>query len=120
MSLAFYLDDNIGSRAIVAGLTRATIEVETSDASGNRGKADQDHLRFAAERGLVLVTADRGDFAAPHWAWVNQDAHHSGIVLVPRRASIGDTVRALIDLDTSFGTDGLSDQLVYLPARPRG
>lgn len=114
MSLTFYFDDNMGSRAVVAALVTAGIPVVTADSSGNRSKSDADHLAFAAERGLTLVSADRGDFSALHWQWISSGMSHSGIVIAPDRMPVGAILRALVALDAETGGAGLTNQLIYL------
>lgn len=115
MSLTYYFDDNMGSRAVVAALQAAGIDVLTADSAGNRSKSDAEHLAFAAENGFVLVSADRGDFSAMHWQWISAGRTHAGIVIAADRMPVGAIVRALAALDAEWGGAGLTNQLVYLP-----
>lgn len=115
MSLTFYFDDNMGSRAVVAALVTAGIPVVTADSSGNRSKSDADHLAFAAERGLTLVSADLGDFSALHWQWISSGMSHSGIVIAPYlHARWCNLACSLVALDAENGGGGLTNQLIYL------
>jgi len=114
LSLTFYFDDNMGSRAVVAALVTAGINVVTADSSGNRSKPDAEHLAFAAEQGLTLVSADRGDFSVLHWQWMISGKSHSGIVIARDRMPVGAIFRALAALNAEQGGAGLVNQLVYL------
>lgn len=114
MSLTFYFDDNIATKPVILALRAAGIGTMTADEAGNRGAPDQQHLRYAAEQGFALVTADEGDFSALHWAWVAAGRRHAGIVLVRQRTSIGDPVRALQRLHAQRSVESTANELIYL------
>jgi hypothetical protein len=114
LKLAYYFDDNIATRPVVAGLVARDISAITADQAGNRGKADAEHLEFAARIGLVLVTADRGDFTALHWDWVAAGRDHAGIVLVRQRTSIGRQIDALVRLHTVQTAEDARGRLLFL------
>src|SRR5688572_27828335 len=96
LNLAYYFDDNIASTPVVIGLRVRDIAATTSDQAGNRGKTDAEHLDFAAQNGLVVISADWGDFAALHWVWVAAGRSHAGIVLARQRIPIGRQIHALV------------------------
>lgn len=115
MSLTFYFDDNMGSRAVVAALVAAGINVVTADSSGNRSKSDAEHLAFAAEHGYTLISADCGDFSKLHWQWIGSGASHGGIVIARDRMPVGAIVRALAAMEAEHGDgSGVKNQLIYL------
>jgi len=111
---AFYFDDNIAMKPLVSALRRRGILVVTSDEGGQRGKPDEDHLAFAAARGLAVVTSDAQDFSELHWKWLQAARHHSGIVIVRQRTSIGDQGRGLARVHEELTAEKLRDALVYL------
>lgn len=114
MRAAFYFDDNIAMKPLVSALRSRGILVVTSDESGQRGKPDEDHLAFAAARGLAVVTSDAQDFSELHWKWLQAARHHSGVVIVRQRTSIGDQVRGLGRVHQELTAEELLDALVYL------
>jgi predicted nuclease of predicted toxin-antitoxin system len=77
-----YLDDNLDSNALIGLLQQAGHEVFSPRVLGTRGVADEDHLSHAAERRLVLITADAQDFVRLHHAWRSQQRDHQGILIV--------------------------------------
>ena len=53
--------------------------------AGRLGFPDPEQLAFAAERGLVLLTHNRDDFALLHTQWLQGAREHAGIIIVKRR-----------------------------------
>lgn len=82
--MRLYLDDDLDSNALIRALRRAGHAVTSPREAGTRGVDDEEHLRFAAEEGLVLLTANAGDFVELHRAWTLQHRHHAGILIVYR------------------------------------
>ena len=62
MSVTSYLDDDTGIPELVAQARPRGLLVVRSDDVGMRGKSDREHLEYAAENKLVLITCNRGDF----------------------------------------------------------
>lgn len=114
MKLAYYFDDNIATAPVVAGLRVRNIAATTADQAGNRGKTDIEHLVFAAESGLVIITADWGDFTDLHWAWTADGRTHAGIILARQRTPIGQQINALARLHTERTAEEVRGQLLYL------
>ena len=76
MSLNIYLDDCAYAKALVQLLRAAGHRVVTPIEAGISGKADAEHLQFAASQGLVLLTKNPDDFAQLHEA----SSEHAGIL----------------------------------------
>lgn len=79
-----YLDDDMDSNALIGLLQKAGHEVDSPRAAGTRGQSDQEHLRYAAEQGLVLLTANAADFIEIHAQWMSRRESHCGILIVYR------------------------------------
>lgn len=60
------------------------------------------------------MTSEVQDFSELHWKWLQAARHHSGIVIVPQRTSIGDQVRGLGQVHEELTAENLRDALVYL------
>ncbi|MGE3075239.1 MAG: DUF5615 family PIN-like protein [Dehalococcoidia bacterium] len=96
MTIGLYLDDDTGIRAAISEAARLGLRVIRSDEAGLRGAPDEQHLEFAANAGLALVTGNRRDFAALHWDWMAQARGHAGILLVHRQIPAGTRIGALL------------------------
>ncbi len=83
-----YLDENIGSRLLIALLRQARHDVVYSRAIGNRGVSDDYHLYAATMRDEVLISHDN-DFLGIHGALYRMASDHgisvlhAGILIVP-------------------------------------
>ena len=79
-----YLDDDMDSNVLLDLLQKAGHDVVSPRATGTRGQSDEHHLRYAAEHGLVLLTANAGDFIELQQQWVSRGESHHGILIVYR------------------------------------
>jgi predicted nuclease of predicted toxin-antitoxin system len=69
-----YTDEHI-ARAVVRGLRRRGVDVQTVSEAGMLGATDEEHLRFATEQQRVVFTQD-DDFLRLHADGIS----HHGIV----------------------------------------
>lgn len=79
-----YLDDDLDSNALIGLLQQAGHEVISPKSVGTRGVTDEEHLRYAAAHGLVLLTANAEDFIDLHHEWRRKQQEHYGILIVYR------------------------------------
>jgi len=79
-----YLDDDMDSNALIGLLRKAGHEVFSPRAIGTRGQTDEEHLRYAAAHGLVLLTANASDFIELHEQWRSRAESHDGVLTVYR------------------------------------
>lgn len=79
-----YLDDDHDSNALIGLLQQAGHDVTSPRAAGTRGIDDSEHLKYAAARGLLLLTGNAEDFLALHEQWMTQQLEHYGILMVYR------------------------------------
>lgn len=96
MSVGLYLDDDTGIIALQAQARRAGLTVVRSDDVGMRGASDDRHLDYAETHRLVLVTCNRRDFLALHYARMVEDREHSGLILVHQDIPTGERIRRLL------------------------
>jgi Domain of unknown function (DUF5615) len=68
LSLNLYLDDCAYAKTLVQLLRAAGHRVVTPTDAGTSGKADEEHLQYAASQGLILITKNPDDFAQLHEA----------------------------------------------------
>ncbi|TAJ98216.1 hypothetical protein EPO44_11965 [bacterium] len=79
-----YLDDDMDSNVLIGLLEKAGHKVVSPRAAGTRGQTDENHLRYAAEQGFVLLTANAVDFIELHQQWMSRRETHHGILIVYR------------------------------------
>jgi len=79
-----YFDDDMDSNALIGLLRKAGHEVVSPRATGTRGQSDEQHLRYAAEHDLVLLTANAADFIELHEQWMARHESHHGMLIVYR------------------------------------
>jgi predicted nuclease of predicted toxin-antitoxin system len=77
-----YLDDCADADLLVTFLTNAGHRVETPRSAGLSGHDDHEHLEYAAQHGLALITKNPDDFEILHHDWQAQGRTHSGILLI--------------------------------------
>ena len=78
---ALYLNENIPIR-LVHILSLDGIEAVHTVEAGNRGVTDQFQLKYAADRGCILVTHNRRDFRQLHAEWMQEGRSHYGILVM--------------------------------------
>jgi predicted nuclease of predicted toxin-antitoxin system len=79
-----YLDDDLDSSALIGLLGQAGHQVVSPRAVGTRGISDEEHLQYASEHGLTLLTANARDFIGLHEEWSSDQRAHNGILIVYR------------------------------------
>jgi hypothetical protein len=97
-----YLDDCLDSDLLNALLTNAGHRVVTPRAAGTLGQSDDDHLEYASQHGLVLITRNPDDFRDRHDLWQAQGRAHSGIWLVCLDNIKGKDMQPPAPLETSL------------------
>jgi hypothetical protein len=82
--MRLYLDDDLDSNALIGLLLQAGHQVVSPRAVGTRGVSDEEHLRYASEHALTLITANAGDLIDLYQEWMSHEQEHSGILVVYR------------------------------------
>ena len=59
-------------------------QVISPRAIGNGGMEDQEHLQYAADNLLVMLTSNPQDFVRLHRMWLSQSRQHQGVKIVYR------------------------------------
>mgnify|MGYP006283343175 FL=1 len=107
-AIRYYLDEHIAG-AVAEGLRRRGIEVLTLTEAEMLGASDEEHFVFAREEGRTIVTHD-DDFLR----LATQAADHAGVVYLPKRRSIGETVRGLALIAGVLGAEGMRRHVEFL------
>lgn len=85
--MRLYLDDDLDSNILSRLLNQSGHQVISPRAMGNRGIPDEEHLRYAADNFLVLLTANTQDFVRLHQIWLGQSRQHAGVLVVYRESN---------------------------------
>ena len=93
-----YLDECI-NRHLAERLRRRGFVVTSALEAGMLGATDDEHFRFAARQGLVILTHDRRCFQRLHRAAQGQGGGHPGIIVLPVCPLDRLEVRAALMLD---------------------
>ena len=100
MPAKLYLDDDI--QAALARLLRSRgIDAASSAEVGMLGRADDEHLRFAAAQGRALLSYNFHDYLPLARQWFAAGHTHAGIILSFRqysRAQLGEALRLVLRL----------------------
>jgi hypothetical protein len=119
VTVQFYFDDNYSDGRVVAGLRRAGVTVVTSLEAGNYGVADELHLAYAADAGLVLITSDEADFQRLSGVWLAVGRGHAGIVIVKQqRYGVGEQLRRLLRIVDETDPAEMKDRVEFLSSWP--
>jgi hypothetical protein len=106
-SLRYYLDEDVYFAPRVAAelRSRGTDVVTTvEEGRAGRGLSDPDQLTYATSQGRVMVTQDQR---------IQPTGHHSGLVIMQRRLSVGAYIDYLELLALETSPDDLLDQVHY-------
>lgn len=113
----FYFDDDAAPGAIIRGLIREGVVVETTHSAGLLGADDLVHLRYAAQRELCLATSNQGDFMRLHRDFAEIGESHAGIVIIAQqRWSTGERIRRLFRLAAAFAPEEIQNRIEFLSA----
>ena len=106
--IKFYADENV-SKAVVTGLRRRGVDVQTVPEVGTLGESDEELLRRAKEEGRVIFTLD-DDFLRLAAA----GADHPGIVYSSQENTIGEIVRGLMLIYQVLEAEEMVGHVEYL------
>ena len=107
-SVRYYLDEHI-AEAVAKGLRRRGVDVLTLAEAEMLGASDEKHFAFAREEGRAIVTHD-DDFLR----LASESPRHTGVVYLPQRQGIGETVRGLTLIAEVVGSEGMRDHVEFL------
>lgn len=107
--IRFYLDENV-DHDIARGLRTRSIEVLTTAEAGTRGFSDEEHLAFALQEKLVIITSDE-DFLILH----SQNIEHAGIVYFKQQSrTLKHVLRGLFLIYTELTQEDMLNWVEFL------
>lgn len=116
MSLSgLYLDEDVQSGALIVALSARGVEWLTTTEAGMSNKSDEEQLRFATGRNLVMVTCNVADFARLHAEFLATGHNHSGLILIHQQKwSPGELARRIIRLLAAPANRNMRNRLEFV------
>jgi predicted nuclease of predicted toxin-antitoxin system len=113
--IRIYTDEHI--TALLAPALRRRGYVAQSCVEANAlGWKDEEHLVYAAECGMALMTSDASDFIPMAERWYASKREHAGVIIAPEfsRRQVGVLLRWTLRLLDRLIADELYNNVVYL------
>lgn len=109
-AIGFYCDEHI-DRALAKSLRSHDIRVVTAVEAGAVGWSDQQHLRYAADHGLVLITRDT-DFLR-----LNAEGYsHAGVLYAPQERRLGQLIEWALLIFATLQPEEMKNHIERVPA----
>jgi len=112
--VSFYLDEHIQT-SLADALRLRGVDILTTQEARNIGFNDYDQLNYAQEKGRVLLSYNKKDFAKIHYEFMKNDKSHTGIVL-SNQLPIGQVLKRLMRLYFTLSKEEMRNRLEYLNA----
>lgn len=110
-----YLDEDAQSGPLIRALRSRGLSVTTTSEAGMSQSADEEQLRFAASRNMVLVTCNIADFGRLHTEFLVAGQEHAGIILIhQQRWGAGELARRMIRLLVGVPEQRFHNRLEFL------
>jgi hypothetical protein len=106
--IKLYLDEDAQRTDLIQALRARNIDVLTVSEANLLGHPDDFHLQYATEQNRVIFTFNRGDFFRLHTEWLNNEQHHTGII-VSNQVETGVVMRRLLRLIDDKQADEMHD-----------
>jgi hypothetical protein len=115
--LRLYMDEDFMRGALARGLRERGFDLLTAQEADMIGRADADHLAFAAGAGRILCTYNVGDFWRLHSEYLANGRTHAGIILVRQQHyGVGEVLRRLLRLAATLSAEEMVGRAEFLSA----
>jgi len=110
-----YLDEDTQSLALIASLRSRGVKVFTTTEAGMFSGTDEDQLKLATSRNLVLVSSNIADFARIHNQWSAAAQEHAGIILITQQKwGPGELARRILRLLAGVPGSNMHGRLEFI------
>jgi hypothetical protein len=122
LSIRLYLDQNAHQR-LATDARREGYDVVTAREIGLAFAEDEEHLRWAADHGRVVLTHDLHDFRRLATSWFLDGKVHAGIIISvqpgqpPRGVPYATLLRRLLNLLETLAADDMLNRVEWLDRR---
>jgi len=113
--IRIYTDEHI-TALLAPALRRRGYIAQSCVEANTLGWEDEEHLVYAAERGMALLTSDASHFIPIAKRWYANKREHAGIIIAPElsRRQMGMLLRWTLRLLDRLTADELYNAVVYL------
>lgn len=111
--IKLYLDEDAQRTDLIQALRARQIDVETASEATLLGQPDEVQLQYAAAKGFVIFSFNRGDFFDLHTKWLEGGRHHAGII-ISDQLETGTVMRRLLRLVDVKAAEDMQDWLEFL------
>jgi hypothetical protein len=110
-----YLDEDTQSAALIASLRSRGLNVFTTTEAGMFSGTDEEQLKLATSRNLVLVSCNVADFARIHHQWSAAGRDHAGVILITQQKwGPGELARRILRLLASVPGGNMRGRLEFI------
>jgi hypothetical protein len=113
-SIRLYLDEDSQDQSLLRALRARNVNVLTVQETQTAGLVDVEQLRLATRQQRVLYSHNIGDFNQIHAEFAVSAENHSGIALLAQSYSVGEQVRAILELIANRSAEEMENQLEFL------
>ncbi|TEU10663.1 MAG: hypothetical protein E3J21_25570 [Anaerolineales bacterium] len=113
--IRIYTDEHI-TALLASALRRRGYMAQSCVEADALGWEDEEHLVYATERSMALMTSDASDFIPMARRWYASKREHAGIIIAPEfsRRQVGILLRWTLRLLDSLTADELYNNVAYL------
>jgi hypothetical protein len=110
-----YTDEHV-TALLAPALRRRGYEAQSCVEADTLGWDDEQHLVYAFEHGMTLMTSDASDFISIARRWCDGRREHAGIIITPvfSRRQMGTLLRLTLRMLDRLTADELRNAIVYL------
>ncbi len=115
MTIRLYLDEDAVDKDLVRALRARGVDVEAANEAGMIERSDDEQLEYAAAKGRVVYSFNRGHFCRLHAEWLAAGRTHAGIVVARQQQySVGQQMRRLLRLLAARTAEDIRNRLEFL------
>jgi predicted nuclease of predicted toxin-antitoxin system len=113
--IQIYTDEHV-SPLIAQTLRRRGFVAQSAIEIGMIGRSDEEHLAYAADHAMAILTFDQVDFVQLAQQWAAAQREHAGIIISPQLGSrqMSQLLQSLSRLLDTLTADELHNQVVFL------
>ena len=113
--IQLYTDEDF-SPLIAQTLRRRGFVAQSAIEIGMFGRSDEEHLAYAANHSMAILTFDHVDFVQLAQQWAAAHREHAGIIISPQFGSrqVSQLLQSLSRLLDTLTADELCNQVVFL------
>ncbi len=110
-----YLDEEVQSDTLIETLRAQRLNVLTTSEAGMSKATDEEQLKFATSRSLVVISCNIADFARLHNEWIAANTDHAGIILIRQQKwGPGELARRIVRVLSSVPGGNMCNRLEYI------